>query len=84
MPLGSLTMSTALFYCVAVPHSVPSVGSVSTAVFYCPSVPHNVPSVDSVSPFPLLSSNVCQYLTLFRSWFCVTMYTAVFYILSIV
>ena len=55
---------------------------------HCLSVPHNVQSVGSASLCPLLSTTVCplsvstSQCTAFR--FCVTMSTAVFYILSTV
>jgi len=54
----------------------------------CLSVPHTVPSVDSVSVCPLLPSTVCprspssSHCTV--CWFCVTVFTAVFYILPTV
>jgi len=55
---------------------------------HCLSVPHTVPSVGSVSLCPMLSSTFCP-LSVNTSpctvcWFCVTVSTAVFHILSTV
>jgi len=77
---------------LSVPHNLPSVGSVSLCTLLsstvCPQSVSisNLTSVGFVLPCPLLSSTVClesvstSQCTL--CWFCVSVYTAVFYYLS--